>query len=125
MGINTLGLKDALYEAIHKSANLLGISLRAKTYDQQFRELIEKASVKGKVVILIDEYDKMIIDYLDDPPKVDEHQKIMRSFYSILKGLDAYIRFLMLTGVSRFSKMSIFSDLNNLEELMLLVKYSF
>jgi hypothetical protein len=74
-------------------------------------------------VILIDEYDKMIIDHLDNPGKVAEHQQVMRSFYSILKGSDGHIRFLLLTGVSRFAKMSVFSDLNNLNDITLSIRF--
>jgi hypothetical protein len=119
IGVNTLGLIDAIYNSLDLNAKKLGLTLTAKSYDQQFRELIEKASVSGNVVILIDEYDKPLIDYLEEPEKAALHRDIMKNFYSILKGADGYIRFLMITGVSRFSKVSIFSDLNNLEDITL------
>jgi len=117
IGVNTMGLIPAIYNALEIAARKLKISLTAQSYDQQFRELIGKASLKGQVVILMDEYDKPIIDYLDDLPKTNEHREIMGNFYSVLKGADAHIRFLLITGVSRFSKVSIFSDLNNLEDI--------
>jgi hypothetical protein len=123
IGVNTLGLIEAIYNALDINAKKLGLTLTAKSYDQQFRELIEKASVNGKVVILIDEYDKPLIDYLEDPQKAAQHRDIMKNFYSILKGADAYIRFLMITGVSRFSKVSIFSDLNNLNDITLSTRF--
>ena len=78
---------------------------------------MKKISIQNKVILLIDEYDKPIIDYLDDLSKAKEHQKILKSFYSIIKDSDPYIRFLMITGVSKFSKVSIFSELNNLEDI--------
>jgi hypothetical protein len=55
------------------------------------------------VVILIDEYDKPIIDYIDDIPKAEENRKILKSFYSVIKDSDNYIRFFFITGVSKFS----------------------
>lgn len=123
IGVNTMGLTAAIYNALEIAAQKLNIHLTAKTYDQQFRELIEKAAMNGKVVILIDEYDKPIIDYLDDLPRADEHRNIMSNLYSVLKGADAYIRFLLITGVSRFSKVSIFSDLNNLNDITLSTRF--
>ena len=113
-----LGLGEALRIQLGKIAHNYGVELLSDTRQQQFQELIEKISgAHGQVVILIDEYDKPIIDFLDDQAKVDENRRIMKNFYSILKGSDAHIRFLLLTGVSRFSKVSIFSDLNNLQDI--------
>lgn len=66
---------------------------------------------------MIDEYDKPLIDYLDDIPQAKAHQKILKSFYSGFKSSDEHIRLLMITGVSRFSRISIFSDLNNLLDI--------
>ncbi len=71
------------------------------------------------MVILIDEYDKPIIDYIDDIPKAEENRKILKSFYSVIKDSDNYIRFFFITGVSKFSQVSIFSDLNNLNDITL------
>lgn len=70
-------------------------------------------------MILIDEYDKPITDYLHDIPKAQANRAILKSLYSVLKDADEHIRLLVLTGVSRFSKVSIFSDLNNLEDITL------
>lgn len=95
------------------------VELTDGAYDQLFKELIVKVAQKGKVVVLIDEYDKPLIDYLDDIPRAEENRTILKNFYSILKDADKHIRLLLLTGVSRFSKVSIFSDLNNLEDITL------
>jgi Predicted AAA-ATPase len=122
IGYATNGLEEALYDALAYQAAKFGLTLTAKGYDRQFAELIERLSEKsGKVVILIDEYDKPLIDYLEktELPKAFAHQKILKNFYSILKSADPYIEFLLITGVSKFSKVSIFSDLNNLEDLTL------
>jgi hypothetical protein len=114
-----LGLSEALKVMIAQTADRMGVAITAIALKSQFKELIEKVSVKHPVVILIDEYDKPLIDYLEEPEKAARHRDIMKNFYSVLKGADAYIRFLMITGVSRFSKVSIFSDLNNLEDITL------
>lgn len=114
-----LGLYDALNAEMASLAKELGLELEAPYLKGRFEELIRKAAANGKVVILIDEYDKPITDYLDNIEKVEENRSVFKSFYSVLKDSDQYIRFLFLTGVSRFSKVSIFSDLNNLYDLTL------
>ena len=70
-------------------------------------------------MLLIDEYDKPLVDYLDDVEKLEEHRREMKAFYSVLKGNDAHIRQVFITGVSAFSKVSLFSDLNNLYNVTL------
>jgi len=117
IGYKTMGLETALNKILDKEAMRFGLQLASNDYDQKFKELIEKLSPKNKVILLIDEYDKPIIDYLDDLPQAKAHQQILKSFYSILKDSDDFIRFLMITGVSKFSKVSIFSELNNLEDI--------
>lgn len=114
-----LGLYDALFKELDALAAPFGIELTETDLKSKFWELIEKASTIGKVVILIDEYDKPIIDYLDDLEKVEENRSVFKQFYSVLKDADPYIHLLLLTGVSRFSKVSVFSDLNNLRDITL------
>lgn len=75
-----LGLSDALKVMIAKSASQKGVTITEVGLKSQFKELIEKVSEQGKVVILIDEYDKPIIDYLDHTEKVLEHRDIMSKF---------------------------------------------
>ena len=119
-----LGLYEALSKEISAIALELEVILTETALKGKFRELITKASQKGKVVILIDEYDKPIIDYLDNSAKTKENKDIFKEFYSIIKDADPYIRFLLITGVSKFSKVSIFSDLNNLNDMTLHPKYT-
>ncbi|WP_069658749.1 ATP-binding protein [Arcticibacter eurypsychrophilus] len=114
-----LGLYKALNKEMDVQAAILGVSLVEIDLKDKFKELIEKTSQNGKVVILIDEYDKPVIDYLDDIPTAEENRLIFKSFYSVLKDADEYIRFLLITGVTRFTKISIFSDLNNLRDITL------
>ncbi len=124
IGVQTLGLEKAIFEGIGENAERLGISLTKTTIDLQFKELIQKAAGNSKVVILIDEYDKPIIDNLDDFALAETNRILMKVFYSILKGADEYIRLLLITGVSRFSKVSIFSDLNNLRDITLVPSFA-
>ncbi len=124
IGYKTMGLADAINKALDNQADANGIKLLSKNYDQKFKELIEKLSGRNKVVLLIDEYDKPIIDYLEDLAQAKENQQILKTFYSIIKDADPYIRLLMITGVSKFSKVSIFSELNNLTDLTIHPKFS-
>ena len=77
-----------------------------------------------KVVLLIDEYDKPILDALDYPEVANANRDFLRKKYSIIKDYDAYIRFSFLTGVSKFSKVSLFSGLNNLYDITLAPEFS-
>ncbi|MGB0521627.1 MAG: AAA family ATPase, partial [Flammeovirgaceae bacterium] len=120
-----VGLKQYLSDRIKEQAKRYAISLSTKSYPDQLKELIETlAEQYGQVVFLVDEYDKPIIDYLDDVPKAEEHRDILKIFYSVLKPLDIHLRFVFLTGVSKFSRMSIFSELNNLNDITMHPKYA-
>ena len=90
-----------------------------------FKELIKNIHDKynQKVVVLIDEYDKAILDNLDQMEVAKENREIIKGLYSILKDSERYIKFVFLTGVSKFSKSSIFSGLNMLEDISLNPKY--
>jgi len=89
--------------------------------NQCFAELIKKAFKKyhQKVVILVDEYDKPILDNIENIPEALAIRDGMRDFYTKIKENDEYLRFAFLTGVSKFSKVSLFSGLNNLEDISL------
>jgi len=94
-------------------------------YDSCFSELIQKTYKKynQKVVVLIDEYDKAILDNLDQLQIANQNREILRSFYGILKGCDRYIKFVFIAGVSKFAKASIFSGLNMLEDITLTPRF--
>lgn len=86
---------------------------------QRFKNVIEAAYQKTgrKVAILIDEYDKPLLDIEDNKELYEKNQRILKSFFGNLKSMDRYIHFAFITGVARFSKVSIFSDLNNLNDI--------
>jgi hypothetical protein len=92
-----------------------------------FFELVKKLHDReGKVVILIDEYDKPILDYMEfnKIEQAKENQTILGTFYGALKEADSYIRLLFITGISKFTRVSLFSKLNNLKDLTIHPRYS-
>ena len=118
-----VGLEAAIQLQLTKQAAALGIDLpESDNYALRFQQLIERAAgahPSGKVVLLVDEYDKPILEYLGDRDKTFASQNILKGFYGVLKDLDPYLELVFITGVSAFSKVSLFSDLNNLSNLTL------
>jgi len=104
------------------------LSIKCHTIDDYalcFKQLIEESYDKYQkpVVILIDEYDKPILDNLDQMEVAWECREILKRLYTQIKESDRYIKFTFLTGVSKFSKASIFSGLNNLEDISLAPRF--
>ena len=110
-------LAQSLEKALQKIGDIHQITLTSMNYKTQLIELIEKLSLKGKVAILVDEYDKPIIDKIDEPDVVLKNREVLRDFYSALKAADQFVTFVFLTGVSKFSRVSVFSGLNNLNDI--------
>ena len=123
-----IGLSPYFHQKLDEKALSFGFALVQKTLASKMEELIVRVYDKYQkgVVLLIDEYDKPITEFLlkKDIHIAEENREIMRQFYSPLKDLDSKLRFIFITGVSKFSKVSIFSDLNHLEDLTLLSDYS-
>ncbi len=111
---------------LEKWEAIFGTDKADKTPDIRFAWLIRKAHEETgrKVAILIDEYDKPLISTIKNEPLQDTYRGILKGFYGVLKSCDADIQFAMLTGVTKFSKVSIFSDLNNLEDITLNDRFS-
>jgi len=110
-------LSESLTIDLDRIATFYNVELLKNTPSEKFEELIHKLSVTEKVVVLIDEYDKPIIDYLDDIEHAKQNRETLKSFYSIIKPADDYLQFMLVTGVSKFSHVSIFSDLNHLTDI--------
>ncbi|MGB0861611.1 MAG: AAA family ATPase [Saprospiraceae bacterium] len=113
-------LEIELINKIQLYAKEFDVEIDEASLSTQFKALVQGISEKGKpVVLLIDEYDKPIIDFLTEYDKAKANQNVLRNFFSPLKGLDSngHLRFLFITGVSKFSRVSLFSDLNNLTDL--------
>ncbi|MFH1096254.1 MAG: ATP-binding protein [Candidatus Desantisbacteria bacterium] len=117
-------LSSFILNQLNFIASINNLSIERTTYYEAFEELIRKLSAKNRVVVLIDEYDKPILDNIENPEIAKEMREILKGFYTILKGADAYIKFVMLTGVSKFSKVSLFSGLNNLWDITLKADFS-
>lgn len=127
MGYKTIGLEKAILYELNELGIRHHITYSVESCSLQFRELLEQLYQKhGQVAILIDEYDKPIIDFLEKGQlaQAKENQNIMKTFYSILKDSEEFIRFLFITGVSKFAKVSIFSDLNHLTDLTIHTDYT-
>ncbi|MEK7275330.1 MAG: AAA family ATPase, partial [Candidatus Desantisbacteria bacterium] len=109
-------LRKKIYEMLKINQDLLDVRCEFETISGCLRELITKAAEKysQKTVILIDEYDKPILDNIEEPVIARQMKEELKNLYSVLKSTDASIKFVLLTGVSKFSKVSLFSGLNNL-----------
>lgn len=96
------------------------------SYASRFHALIRGAAQQTgrKVVILIDEYDKPLTATMTQPDLHEQVKSALKSFYEVLKSADEHLRFTLITGVSKFSQVSLFSSLNHLEDISLLARYS-
>jgi len=119
-------LKESINYFLRKKANEHRITLEEEIIGLKFQELIQKLYEKynQKVVVLIDEYDKPILDVIEDIEKARRNRDILKKFFEILKPSDPYLKLVFLTGVSRFSKVSIFSGLNQLQDITLNEEFS-
>ena len=97
-----------------------------ETIDDRFVSLIRNMNGRTgeRVVILVDEYDKPLLQAIGNDALQNEYRAILKAFYGVLKSMDGYIRFALLTGVTKFGKVSVFSDLNNLMDLSMDERYT-
>ena len=123
---NSAIFEYSLSEEIRTQANREGFRTLEGDSALLFKQLIGDLYNKYNqhVVVLIDEYDKPILDHIDDIDAAEENRKVLRSFYGILKSMDPMLRFTFFTGVSRFTKTSVFSELNNLTDISMVEKYA-
>lgn len=125
---NTQELERGICKRLKHIAQEYGIDL---AIEQETRantlvtDLIIGLAKRNSVVILIDEYDKPILDVLHDGSATHENQKILASFYAALKAADQYIRFIFITGIGRISRTSLFSGLNNLNDITFRDEYAY
>ena len=115
------GLELLLNGFLRRYEEKYGCNQKEESISQRFKNVIEAAYEKTgrQIVILIDEYDKPLLDIEDNKELYEKNQRILKGFFGNLKSMDRYIRFAFITGVARFSKVSIFSDLNNLDDISL------
>uniref|UniRef100_UPI0005EAE95D ATP-binding protein n=1 Tax=Desulfonatronovibrio magnus TaxID=698827 RepID=UPI0005EAE95D len=113
-------LEEKIWEQLTLHEKRLGVHCAFQTISGRFGQLIENTARKyGHVVVLVDEYDKPILDCIADPVTAADIREGLKDFYSVIKDSDAHLKFVLLTGVSKFSKVSLFSGLNNLTDITL------
>ncbi|MDG4551264.1 MAG: AAA family ATPase [Candidatus Contendobacter sp.] len=120
--LSTTALLDATVALqLAECAQAYGVTLTQEPIHLRLHELIHAlhARTGERVVVLVDEYDKPILDHLDRSEVALALRESLRNLYSVLKSQDAHLRFVLLTGVSKFSKVSLFSGLNNLKDITL------
>ncbi len=113
-------LEQHLSTRVDRFIQQQGLVADGPTPVSRFTQALEVLSSRGeRTCVLIDEYDKPILDHIENTPVAMEMRDILKGFYGSLKSNDAYLRFVFLTGVSKFAKMNVFSGLNNLVDLTL------
>ncbi|MDE5807450.1 MAG: ATP-binding protein [Muribaculaceae bacterium] len=113
------GLELILDRILREYESRYEVNEKETSFSGRFIHLIRtiKERTGHGPVILVDEYDKPLLGIEDNPELFAKNQSILKGFFGVLKSMDRYIRFAMLTGVARFNKVSIFSDLNNLRDI--------
>lgn len=116
---STEALEELLNNALSQWEELYGTRNTERSLSLRFQGIIERAYAKTgqRVVILVDEYDKPMLQAIGNPELQEAYRNTLKAFYGALKSCDQYIRFAMLTGVTKFGKISVFSDLNNLNDI--------
>ena len=119
-------LTDLLNKCLVQWEKIYGTDASETSPSLRFMGIIQRAFEKTgmQAVILIDEYDKPLLMNFNNPGLQDELRKELKAFYSVLKTQDQYIRFAFLTGVTKFGKVSVFSDLNNLQDISMSANYA-
>lgn len=117
-----------IHKLLTENQQRLGVTASAVNNDIPgfFRDVIVQAREKysQKVIVLVDEYDKPILDNIDYPERAAEVREGLKNLYSVLKGQDAHLQFIFMTGVTKFSKVSLFSGLNQLKDITLDERYA-
>ena len=111
---------------LDENGKRLGVTLNSTDYEGKFGELISKAAAKygQRVVVLVDEYEKPLLDNIDNPQIARELVSVLNNFYSVLKEQAANLQFVFMTGVTNYSKASMFSGLNHFEDITISKTYS-
>ena len=118
-------LNNVLDDFLKNMEMLYGTFPSETTLELRFKGIVKRACEKTgqRVVILVDEYDKPMLQAIGNEELTEEYRKTLKAFYSVLKTQDGYIKFGFLTGVTKFGKVSVFSDLNNLNDISMDARY--
>jgi hypothetical protein len=119
-------LDRRILDLLRKNAERLGVSYESNDIPGKFGTLIGEAVAKygARAVVLVDEYDKPILDNIDNPNIAAEMREGLKNLYSVLKGQDANLQFVFMTGATKFSKVSLFSGVNQLKDITISEDYS-
>lgn len=119
-------LEDILSNQLTQWELQYGTGMDESTLSTRFSGVIRRASEQAGcgVVVLVDEYDKPLLQALGNESLLEEYRKTLKAFYGVLKSSDRYLRFVFLTGVTKFSQVSVFSDLNQLQDISLDLSYA-
>ena len=112
-------LDQELDKHLEQWEKLYGSDYSDRAPEERFYHIIRMAyeHTGERVVILVDEYDKPMLQTINNPELQDKYRNTLKPFYGVMKSMDGYIKFALLTGVTKFGKVSVFSDLNNLEDI--------
>ena len=118
-------LDDFLNDSLAQWEQIYGSRPTEVNAELRFKGVIRRACEQTgeQVVVLVDEYDKPLLSSIDNETLHEAYRKTLKAFFSVLKSMDDHIRFVFLTGVSKFSHVSIFSDLNNLNDISMDARY--
>ena len=117
-------LETGLKESLQDMANLHKISVTGFSSQSQLKRLVMELAKKNRVVVLVDEYDSPIINNLKNIELAEQNRDLMKDFFGTLKSLDRYLKFTFVTGVSKFSQVSLFSGPNNLTDITMDPRYA-
>ncbi len=117
-------LEIVIGEYLQQIAAQYAVEAPGRDYLAQFENLIRALARQNRVAILIDEYDKPVLDNIENLAEVRRIQNALKGFYTVIKSLDAYTRFVFLTGISKFSRVGVFSGLNNLQDISMHDRFS-
>ena len=120
------GLEGKLEAMLRRWELAQGVDASGLGFGDRFQNVIEAAHERSghRVVVLVDEYDKPLLDAMDNPVMEEHNRAVLKAFYSILKDVDKHLKLVFITGVTKFSKISIFSDFNQLRDISLEREYA-
>jgi hypothetical protein len=123
--LNAGSLTAHLNSLLEPYESKYGINKQDREPDERFLNLIRTICEQTgrKVAVLIDEYDKPVLEAIGNEELADQYRRRLKGFYGVLKSADPYLKFVLLTGVTKFSQVSVFSDLNQLEDISMLPQY--
>ena len=117
-------LERNLHEIITTISEEHSIKINVTSLEFRLAMLVKGLAKNGRVVILIDEYDKPLIDRLHNQEVAEGNRQLLQDFFGVLKNLDEYIKFTFITGISKFSKVSLFSGANHLNDISMSAQYA-